>query len=202
MNKYATCALGYCVSLLASEHIKCSIETFIPKELDTCHISIATRCRTSGEGMCFKDRNLNDYLEHVMLLMRALIPHLHKIGWKNVKITSELPTDSTYGMVKIYITSGEPRPENSSTTIPTSILMDLDEELRYQKTKKFGGDTEEFDKTNTQNDWVAYISAYAGRASAKVARNEREGCEFRANMIKVAALAVSAISAYDKGYCK
>ena len=82
-----------------------------------------------------------------------------------------------------------------------TIISDLIEELKYQQSKKFGGNTAEFDKTNTQNDWVAYIAAYAGRAAARVARNEREGCEFRANMIKVAALAISAINAYDKGYC-
>ncbi len=85
--------------------------------------------------------------------------------------------------------------------IPYDILVDLDEELNYQKSKKFGGDTEEFDKTNSKNDWVSYITAYAGRA-ANVARNEREGCEFRCCMLKVAALAISAIKAHDKGYCQ
>lgn len=59
----------------------------------------------------------------------------------------------------------------------------------------------EFDKTNTKNDWVAYISAYAGRAAAKVARNEKEGQTFRENMVKVAALAQAAIEAHDAGYC-
>jgi hypothetical protein len=82
-----------------------------------------------------------------------------------------------------------------------AIIADLIEELKHQQSKKFGGNTAEFDKTNTQNDWVAYITAYAGRSSARVARNERESCEFRANMVKVAALAILAINAYDKGYC-
>jgi uncharacterized MAPEG superfamily protein len=77
---------------------------------------------------------------------------------------------------------------------------ELVDELLYQQNKKFGGNTEEFDKANTPNDWVAYVTAYAGRA-ASVARNEREGCEFRASMLKVAALAIAAINAYDQGYC-
>lgn len=58
----------------------------------------------------------------------------------------------------------------------------------------------DFDKTNTQNDWVAYISAYAGRAADRVLRNQREGQGFRENMVKVAALAIAAIEANDAGY--
>lgn len=58
-----------------------------------------------------------------------------------------------------------------------------------------------FDKTNTQNDWVAYIASYSGRASAKVIRNQTEGQTFRANMVKTAALALAAVEAHDKGYC-
>jgi len=64
----------------------------------------------------------------------------------------------------------------------------------------FGGDTEAFDRANSANDWVAYICAYAGRAAAKCPRNEREHQGFRENMVKVAALALSAIEAHDKGY--
>lgn len=58
-----------------------------------------------------------------------------------------------------------------------------------------------FDDGNSQEDWVAYICAYAGRAPGKVFRNQREGQTFRGNMIKVAALAVAAIEAYDEGLC-
>lgn len=58
-----------------------------------------------------------------------------------------------------------------------------------------------FDHDNSQNDWVAYICAYAGRAAQKVVRNDREGCTFRQNMLKVAGLAMDAIAAYDKGWC-
>lgn len=60
----------------------------------------------------------------------------------------------------------------------------------------------DFDTTNTQNDWVAYITAYAGRGADKVLRNAREGQEFRANMVKVAALAVAAIEAFDAGHAQ
>ena len=61
--------------------------------------------------------------------------------------------------------------------------------------------TDDFDRANTKNDWVAFICAYAGRASDKVARNQREGQGFRESMIKVAALALAAIEAHDKGWC-
>lgn len=71
-------------------------------------------------------------------------------------------------------------------------------EERSKQREKFT----EFDKTNTQNDWVSYITAYAGRAAQKVARNEREGQTFRENMVKVAALAQAAIEAHDAGFCK
>lgn len=60
---------------------------------------------------------------------------------------------------------------------------------------------DEFDKTNTRNDWIAYISAYAGRASDKVLKNNRENQDFRDNMKKVAALAIAAMDAHDNGYC-
>lgn len=79
-----------------------------------------------------------------------------------------------------------------------SIYDEIVAERQRQKELGHGGDTDAFDATNTQNDWVAYICAYVGRASAKVARNLREGQTFRDNMIKVAALAVAAIEAYDK----
>lgn len=76
-------------------------------------------------------------------------------------------------------------------------VVDIQQERERQK-KMFT----EFDKTNTQNDWVSYITAYAGRAAQKVRRNEVEGQSFRENMVKVAALAQAAIDAYDAGYCK
>lgn len=64
-----------------------------------------------------------------------------------------------------------------------------------------GIDTNEFDKKNSRNDWVAYICAYAGRAAEKVDRNDREGCDFRENMIKIGALVLAAIESHDNGLC-
>ncbi len=79
------------------------------------------------------------------------------------------------------------------------------EDVRLERVRQIdlahGGDTEAFDCRNSQNDWVAYISAYVGRASDEVARNEQEDCDFRENMVKTAALAIAAIEAYDKRYC-
>lgn len=82
-------------------------------------------------------------------------------------------------------------------------LDDVIAERARQRTRMMDGvlPMEEFDKTNNANDWVAYICAYAGRASGRVARNAREGCDFRENMVKVGALALAAIEAHDKGYC-
>lgn len=83
-----------------------------------------------------------------------------------------------------------------------AILNEVKDERMRQLELRHGGNTLVFDMQNTMNDWVAYISAYSGRAADKVARNDREECDFRANMIKVAALAVAAIEAYDNGWCK
>ena len=83
----------------------------------------------------------------------------------------------------------------------TQVLDDIVAERRRQRELAHGGDTDEFDKSNSQNDWIAYINAYTGRAAEKVFRNEREDQKFRDNMIKAAALAVAAVEAYDKGYC-
>lgn len=58
---------------------------------------------------------------------------------------------------------------------------------------------EGFEDTNSKNDYVAYVTAYLGRASDKVFRNEREAQTFRENMVKAAGLCLSAIVAYDKG---
>lgn len=81
------------------------------------------------------------------------------------------------------------------------VLGDIRSERARQTALAHGGDTEEFDRSNTQNDWIAYINSYTGRAAQKVFRNEREGQTFRENMVKAAALAVAAIEAHDKGYC-
>lgn len=86
---------------------------------------------------------------------------------------------------------------SSEKTDRLVILAEIDDERQRQIRLKHGGDTNKFDEENSLNDFVAYISAYAGRAAQKVARNERDGQRFRVNMIKVAALAMAAVEAYD-----
>jgi hypothetical protein len=80
-----------------------------------------------------------------------------------------------------------------------AIIQEITEERQRQKDLDFGGNTDTFDTTNSQGDWVSFICAYAGRAPVRVYRNKREGQSFRACMVKVAALAVAAIEAYDAG---
>lgn len=79
-----------------------------------------------------------------------------------------------------------------------NVYEEIAAERNRQKSLSLGGDTDSFDKLNSKNDWVAYVCAYAGRAANKCERNQREGCNFRENMLKVATLAVAAIEAYDK----
>lgn len=69
------------------------------------------------------------------------------------------------------------------------IFNEIDGELGYQDAK-WGA---EFDEKNTQNDWVSYITSYAGRAIGFDAPPE----QFRKDMIKVAALAIAAIETHD-----
>ena len=83
-----------------------------------------------------------------------------------------------------------------------AIIEEIRGERQRQKDLAFGGDTENFDTTNSQGDWVSYICAYAGRAPVRVYRNKREGQDFRECMVKVAALAVASIEAYDAGYAQ
>ena len=78
------------------------------------------------------------------------------------------------------------------------IVKEIVAERLDQKQRVIGRTTrDELDNTNSQNDWVSYIVAYAGRASSGVLRNAREGWNFRSNMVKVAALALAAIEAHD-----
>lgn len=84
--------------------------------------------------------------------------------------------------------------------ITNEVLMEIAQERQRQKDLAHGGDTEAFDKANSRNDWVSYITAYAGRAADKCPRNERDKCDFRDVMKKVAALAVAAIESHDKGF--
>lgn len=75
------------------------------------------------------------------------------------------------------------------------ILQEIEHERRQQQ----AAPVNMLDQSHSRNDWVALITAYAGRAGAKVVRNQNE--DFRKCMLKVAALAVAAIEAHDKGWC-
>jgi hypothetical protein len=50
---------------------------------------------------------------------------------------------------------------------------------------------------NTPNDYIAYITAYVGRAAQKVAKNQATEEGFRDNLIKAAAIIVAAIEKED-----
>lgn len=72
------------------------------------------------------------------------------------------------------------------------------EDIRAEREKQKANTTlSDLDKTNTVNDFVAYITAYAGRASDKVRRNEKEGVNSRDMFVKAGALAVAAIETLD-----
>lgn len=85
----------------------------------------------------------------------------------------------------------------------SSILHDVEFEKSRQLTNAAYERGAELgcDRTNSKNDWIAYASAHLGRAAEKVVKNEREGQEFRDNMVKAAAVCVAAIESFDKGYC-
>jgi hypothetical protein len=69
-------------------------------------------------------------------------------------------------------------------------IFELIYDERVRQTK-IGND--QWDDINSRNDFIAYMTAYLGHAAQKVYRKEREGCEYRDNLIKVAALVVAAL---------
>lgn len=120
-------------------------------------------------------------------------------GWReSTGVTGEIEHARSIGMPIEYV---DAKQFSHAEGIKSDIAAEIIKERQRQHTLAFGGDTAEFDKYNTQNDWVSYITCYAGRASQKVARNEKEAMDFRTNMVKVAALAVAAIQAHDYGHC-
>jgi len=71
-----------------------------------------------------------------------------------------------------------------------NIFEDLKKENCYS-CERWGDD---FDRYNTINDWVSYITQYAGKAvDFKLSKDEQ-----RKYLIKVANLAISAIKSCDK----
>jgi hypothetical protein len=81
-----------------------------------------------------------------------------------------------------------------------AILDEIGAARQRQIEKAHGGDTDRFDVDNTRNDWVAFITCYAGRASDRVFNNDPSKENFRARMLNVAALAMAAVEAVDLGY--
>lgn len=55
------------------------------------------------------------------------------------------------------------------------------------------------DRGHSRDIWASLITAYVGRCGSIPKRNQGE--DFRTNMTKVAALAIRAIEAHDKGWC-
>jgi len=80
--------------------------------------------------------------------------------------------------------------------IEDKIFEDIKNERERQK-QHF---SEEFDRTNSINDWVAYIVVYLGRIT-RATRNQKEGYQAvsikRKMFIKAAALIVAAIESLD-----
>ena len=90
---------------------------------------------------------------------------------------------------------------DSDATYMDAVLDSIRSERCRQVQLAHGGDTDTFDRSNSRNDWIAYVNAYIGRAADKCFRNQKEDQCFRTNMVKAAALCVAAIEAHDKGYC-
>lgn len=107
------------------------------------------------------------------------------------------------------VPAGEAKPVDSQpgseppVSLPGLVLRAtiLSEIKRERERQEAIGNTEEFDRTNSRNDWIAYVNAYTGRAAARVHRNECEGQDYRENLLKAAAILVAALEAHDKGYC-
>lgn len=74
--------------------------------------------------------------------------------------------------------------------IPESILNSLEKEMEHAGTQW----ADIFDAQNTANDWIAYITRYAGLAITF----QRDEEQFKTNIIKVIGLGISALMAMEK----
>ena len=72
------------------------------------------------------------------------------------------------------------------------IFNQINEERIRQLELKIENDTDAFDLQNTHNDWVSYITTYAGKCGDAMTNPPGH---YRENMLKVAALAVAALEA-------
>lgn len=76
--------------------------------------------------------------------------------------------------------------------------MSVFEEIQKEMSRAKEALPETIDLNDTENDYISYALAYLGRASRGVFRNEREGQDFRSNMIKAAGIIVTAVEQMDK----
>jgi hypothetical protein len=83
---------------------------------------------------------------------------------------------------------------------PSQAACDCIAERERQKALVFGGvPSGEFDKKNSQADWITYVVRYSAAGAPKLAN--RKDMDFRTSMVKVAALAIAAIENFDAGNC-
>lgn len=64
----------------------------------------------------------------------------------------------------------------------------VEEERNRQKALSHGGDTDDFDKTLSANDFLSLANSYLGRATQKSFRNKRENQSYQDNIIKAITL--------------
>lgn len=86
------------------------------------------------------------------------------------------------------------------TTKPTAIEKIL-AEVRVERDRQTAVGSNLSDPRRRPNEWIAFITAYLGRAACACYRNDREGYgwpRFREMMLKVAALAVEAVEWHDQ----
>jgi len=76
-----------------------------------------------------------------------------------------------------------------------NILQEIKDERAYQD-GRWGGHAH--DDQHGPNEWIAFITAYAGKAFYCCDEHPADLLEFRRNMIKVAALAVAAVEWADR----
>lgn len=99
------------------------------------------------------------------------------------------------GIGKYYreVLEGETERMETRTTATTKEILDEVGRARSEHRGTAHG------QLNSARDWVLYIVEYATRASDRVRCHGTLDDYFRAMMVEVAAVAVAAIEAYDKG---
>jgi len=80
---------------------------------------------------------------------------------------------------------------------PASMQADILDEIVAEREYQDGKWGAAFDDANTVNDWAAYLGIYTGKATAITA----PPAERRRQMLKVAAIAVAAVEAFDRNGC-